>query len=344
MRAESGDLSSTAELAGTHTPELFRQAVERAAGLLKSGQVVALPTETVYGLAANAFDPAAISRIYEAKSRPATNPLIVHVASGDLAAECVSGWPVAADQLAAAFWPGPLTLVVPKSDKVPSNVTAGGATVALRWPSHPFIQAVIRACGFPLAAPSANRANHISPTTAQHVLSQLGDRIPLVVDGGPCQVGIESTVVDVTVKPARLLRPGMIHEESLAAVLGEIQTSHRSDEILRSPGQFQKHYAPKAPLIVRSWKSAAEFRAIVEALDCAPDRIQVLAHDRIPQDPGAIQVSVIPHEPDAYARAMYAEWHRCDERGAGVILVEAVPSGGVWRAIADRLRRAAARE
>jgi L-threonylcarbamoyladenylate synthase len=344
MRAESGDIPKTAEMAGTHTPALFRLAVERAAHLLKSGQVVALPTETVYGLAANAFDPAAVAKIYAAKDRPATNPLIVHIASGDMAADCVSAWPAAADRLASAFWPGPLTIVVPKAARIPSSVTAGGSTVALRWPSHPLVQAVIRACGFPLAAPSANRANQISPTTAQHVWRQLGDRIPLVVDGGPCQVGIESTVVDVTVTPARLLRPGMIHEESLTAVLGEIQSGDRADAIRRSPGQFQKHYAPKARLIVRSWKTSAEFRDIIDALGGPTDRIQVLAHDRIPQDPGAVQVSVIPHEPDAYARAMYAEWHRCDECGVGIILVEDVPATGAWRAIADRLRRAAAGE
>lgn len=344
MRGESGNASSKAEVVSTHTPALFRAAVDRAAGLLKAGQVVALPTETVYGLAANALDPAAVSRIYAAKNRPATNPLIVHVASGELAAECVRDWPPAADRLAAAFWPGPLTLVVPKSDRIPSVITAGGATVAIRWPSHPFMQAVIRACGFPLAAPSANRANEISPTTAQHVLRQLSDRIPLVVDGGPCQVGIESTVVDVTSEPAQLLRPGMIHEESLAAVLGAIRTSQQGEGILRSPGQFQKHYAPKARLLVGHWSDAAEFHNVLTSLTCKPERVHVLAYDRIPREPGAAQVSVIPHEPDAYARAMYAEWHRCDEAGAECILVEAVPTSPGWRAIADRLHRAASGE
>jgi L-threonylcarbamoyladenylate synthase len=183
--------------------------------------VVALPTETVYGLAANAFDPVAVARIYEIKGRPAHNPIIVHVASWELARRCAARWPVAADRLAHAFWPGPLTIVLPRSPAIPDVVTAGGATVGLRWPAHPFMQAVIRECGFPLAAPSANRSNEVSPTSAAHVLRGLGDWLPLIVDGGQSAVGIESTVVDLSETGARVLRPGMIHEEIIAATLDE---------------------------------------------------------------------------------------------------------------------------
>src|SRR2546426_4356301 len=209
----------------TNTPALFKAAVDRVVEVLRAGQMAALPTETVYGLAANALDSAAVARVFEVKGRPAHNPVIVHVASMAMARRCVSGWPELADKLAAAFWPGPLTLVLPRSREIPDIVTAGGPTVGVRWPSHPFIQAVIRACGFPLAAPSANLSGRISPTTAQHVLKSLGDKIDLIVDGGPSQVGLESTVLDLTIAPPRVLRPGIIDEESLSAVIGEVRSA-----------------------------------------------------------------------------------------------------------------------
>ncbi|HVY70514.1 MAG TPA: L-threonylcarbamoyladenylate synthase, partial [Verrucomicrobiae bacterium] len=208
------------EVLSTHTPALFTAAVARATELLRAGEVVALPTETVYGLAANAFDERAVRRIFEIKGRPAINPVIVHVADLVTARACASEWPALADRLAAAFWPGPLTLVLPRAARVPDVVTAGGATVGIRWPGHPLMQAVIRACGFPLAAPSANLSNQISPTNAEHVREHLAGKIPLIVDGGQAQVGIESTVLDISVEPPRLLRPGMIHAESLLAVTG----------------------------------------------------------------------------------------------------------------------------
>lgn len=211
-------VQSSAEVLPTYTPDLFRSAVKRAAELLRAGEVVALPTETVYGLAANALNPKAVSLIYEIKRRPLRNPIIVHVASVELARECVSNWPANADQLVQAFWPGPLTMVLPRSKEIPDAVTAGGSTVGVRWPSHPFIQAVIRECGFPIAAPSANLSNQLSPTNAEHVRKSLGDRIPMIIDGGQSQIGIESTVIDLSISPPRVLRPGMIHTESLTAV------------------------------------------------------------------------------------------------------------------------------
>ncbi|NOS72265.1 MAG: threonylcarbamoyl-AMP synthase, partial [Verrucomicrobia bacterium] len=181
----------TAELLSTHTGGLFNSAVKRAADLLRAGELVALPTETVYGLAANALDAAAVAKIYEAKGRPAYNPIIVHVAGVEMAKQCAKFWPDTAEQLAKSFWPGPLTIVLPKAKEIPDLVTAGGDTVGVRWPSHPFIQAVIRECGFPLAAPSANLSNSISPTNAEHVRKQLGSKLKLIVDGGQSQVGIE---------------------------------------------------------------------------------------------------------------------------------------------------------
>jgi L-threonylcarbamoyladenylate synthase len=333
----------TAEILSTHTPALFTAAVKRAAELLRAGEVVALPTETVYGLAANALDANAVQRIYDVKGRPANNPIIVHVASVAMANACVTKWPGVADKLAAAFWPGPLTLVLPRAAQIPEIVTAGGATVGVRWPSHPFIQAVISECNFPLAAPSANLSNRVSPTNAAHVRRQLGDRIRLIVDGGQSQVGIESTVVDLVKSPPRLLRPGMIHEEALMAVTGELTVGFGdSEEVLRSPGLLEKHYAPKAKLAVLAWKDDADLRRQLGTRNPGPGTCHVIAHTHIPSGAGFARVSVIPHDAEAFARALYAELHRCDEEGAAWIVVEAPPDGAEWRAIADRLKRAAA--
>lgn len=325
------------------SPEKFRRAVEAAAALLRQGQVVALPTETVYGLAANALDPVAVRRVYEVKGRPASNPLIVHVASLEMARDCVSVWPETAERLARAFWPGPLTLVLPKADSIPPEVTGGGNTVAIRWPAHPFIQAVILECQFPLAAPSANLANRVSPTTAEHVLAQLNGRIPLVVDGGPCAVGIESTVIDLARQPPRILRPGMIHAEALAPLLpGLGQAPHMPLEACApaSPGLFPKHYAPAAPVRVLSWTSTEHLCQQLRKLGADPAAAHVLAHTTIPQKGPFADVWVLPRDPVAYARALYATWHRCDQQGARLIIMEAVPEESAWAGIADRLRRA----
>jgi L-threonylcarbamoyladenylate synthase len=335
------------EILATHTPDLFATAVRRAVELLRAGDVVALPTETVYGLAANALDTRAVARIYEVKGRPAHNPIIVHVASVEMAKRCVADWPVAAQKLAEAFWPGPLTLVLPKLGNIPANVTAGGMTVGTRWPSHPFIQAVIRECDFPLAAPSANLSNRLSPTNAEHVRQQLGGKLRLIVDGGQAQVGIESTVLDLTASPPRILRPGMIHAESLAAVAGEIQgpdsTAQSPESALPSPGLLPKHYAPKAKLLVRSWRDQADLEEHIRRAEpgVARSKTHVIAHTRIPSGEAFAGVSVIPHDAEAFARALYAELHRCDEAGADLIVVEAPPEEADWAAIADRLSRAA---
>ena len=339
---------SAPEILPTHTPALFDAAVRRAAAALRAGEVVALPTETVYGLAANALDALAVGKIYEAKGRPAHNPIIVHVAGLELARGCASAWPAVAERLAAAFWPGPLTLVVPRAAGIPDMVTAGGATVGVRWPSHPFMQAVIRACGFPLAAPSANPSNQVSPTNAEHVRRLLGARVPLIIDGGQAQVGIESTVLDLTVDPPRVLRPGMIHEESLRAVLGEVRGEKgegRAAEgsALRSPGQLAKHYSPQARLVVFAWRDEGELLSRLAQLGLPGADCHVIAHSHVPRAEGFAGVSVIPHDAEAFARALYAEWHRCDEAGARVIVMEALPEGPEWRGLNDRLRRAASR-
>lgn len=339
--------SASLEVLSTHTPALFASAVRQAAELLRAGEVVALPTETVYGLAANALNPAAVAKIYELKGRPAHNPIIVHVDGLDMARACVRGWPNAAERLAGAFWPGPLTIVLPRAMAIPDLVTAGGNTVGVRWPQHPFMREVIRACGFPLAAPSANLSNQLSPTNVEHVRKQLGRRLRLIVDGGHSNVGIESTVVDLTATPPRVLRPGMIHAESLAAALGHKAWGTGNGECadsdtLKSPGMLAKHYSPKARLLVLSWQNEAELKARLAELGVSPACASVLAHSHIPLGGGFGSVSVIPHDAEAYARALYAELHHCDEQGAACIVVEAPPETPEWQGIADRLRRAAA--
>jgi L-threonylcarbamoyladenylate synthase len=335
-----------AEVLPTYTPVLFADAVKRATELLRAGEVVALPTETVYGLAANALDARAVAKIYEAKGRPTHNPIIVHVASVEMAQRCVTKWLTVADDLAKAFWPGPLTVVLPQAKEIPEIVTAGGQTVGVRWPSHPFMQAVIRECNFPLAAPSANLSSRLSPTNADHVRRQLGEKIQLIVDGGQSQVGIESTVIDLTTEPPTVLRPGMIHEPSLIAVTGDLigyrEVKLPQSQALRSPGLLEKHYAPKARLILLGWRDDAEFKVQSSKLKAQSSRIHLIAHTHIPSGEGLACVSVIPHDAEAFARAIYAELHRCDEAGADLIIVEALPETPEWRALADRLRRASA--
>ncbi len=327
-----------------HTPELFQTAVRRAADLLRAGQTVALPTETVYGLAANALDENAVANIFRIKRRPSRNPIIVHVASLEMAKRCAGIFPDLAEKLAQAFWPGPLTLVLPRANIIPKIVTAGGETVGIRWPFHPLIQAVIRECGFPLAAPSANLSNQISPTSAAHVLNQLGGAIPVIVDGGQSAVGIESSVLDLTVSPPQILRPGMIHEESLAAVCGKVRAAGPAGKspVLRSPGMLKKHYSPKAKLLVLNWADEAGLKFKIQNLKFKTENCHIIAHTQIPSPEPFARVCVIPHDAEAFARAIYAELHRCDEAGAEAIIVEAPPETPAWSGIADRLRRAAA--
>lgn len=319
----------------TETAALFEIAAVEAARLLQAGEVVAVPTETVYGLAANALNSAAVRKVFEAKGRPNNNPLIVHVASIEMARACVAEWPSRADELARKYWPGPLTLVLRKSPTVPNEVTAGGDTIAIRWPSHPFMQAVIRKCGFPLAAPSANRSNEVSPTNVAHVVASLDGRVPLAVDGGHCQVGIESTVLDVLGN--RVLRPGMISADELGATL---PTAARG-EFLQSPGLLEKHYSPRARVVIGEWQNAQQARELVLRNGGKIEMTRVIAHEQIPADAGFVGVAVIPHDAEAYARALYGELHRCDESGAELILIEKPPAGPDWEGIRDRLRRAA---
>jgi len=327
----------------THTAALYAKAVQQAAERLIQGDVVALPTETVYGLAANALDRNAVHRLFEVKGRPVHNPVIVHVDGVAMAKKYVSQWPPMAQRFAEAFWPGPLTLVLTKHPSIPDEVTAGGSTVGIRWPSHPIMRAVITACGFPLAAPSANPSNRLSPTQPEHVAALLGDRVSLVVDGGQCQVGIESTVLDLTQDPPCVLRPGIIGKSALEAVMmtGQGHEESGDGEPLRSPGQLPRHYAPKACLRMLSWSDDRDLAEQLRVLGIDAGRVHVLAHQVIPGMVELGRVTVIPQDPEAYARALYSELHQCDLLGAASIVVEALPDSEAWSAIRDRLYRAA---
>lgn len=301
--------------------------IERAAGILRDGGLVAFPTETVYGLGANALDPDAVERIYAAKGRPGYNPLIVHVANREGARAVVSAWPRRAELLARAFWPGPLTMVLPKRGAVPDNVTAGLPSVAVRVPSHPVALALIAAAGVPLAAPSANRSTMVSPTTAQHVAASLGGAVDLILDGGPTTVGIESTVVDLTRARARVLRPGMISTPAIEAVIGPLDggaLATGDEEARPSPGMLDKHYSPRARLRL---VNTADVDAVVKQERASGARVDVLA--------------LTPRDADGYAARLYDRLHAMDDAGVEVVIVERVPESAEWAGIRDRLERAA---
>ncbi len=325
------------------TAQLFDAAIRAAAELLQRDQLVVLPTETVYGLAANAFSEPAVRLIYETKGRPSYNPIIVHVASLEMARSCVAAWPDVATVLMRAFWPGPLTLVLPKSEKIPGIVTAGGPTVGIRWPLHPFMREVIKRCGLPIAAPSANLANQISPTSAEHVLRVFDGKVPLIVDAGPSAVGIESTVIDLSSQPPRILRPGTISSVQIKAVVPSIEMrSLPGISELKSPGLLKKHYAPRARTLLRSWSSDPELISHARGTGQPFSRIHVIAYEHIPVTNVFGRVSIIPHDAEAYARALYAELHQSDNLGANVILIEEPPETAEWEGIRDRLKRASA--
>jgi L-threonylcarbamoyladenylate synthase len=295
--------------------------IRKAAEIIRAGGLVVFPTETVYGLGANALDAAAVNKIYALKGRPGTSPLIVHVASVEQARELAAEWNEDADKLAHQYWPGPLTLVVPKRRVIPDAVTAGLPTVGLRMPRHLVALELLRLAGLPIAAPSANRFTQLSPTTAEHVREAFGADTPFLLDGGPCEVGLESTVVAVTNDGLEVLRPGMAFVED-AIVAAESQ-----EPADRSPGQHKKHYSPRT-------------RVLLVNLGRLPQQGRG-AYLWITQEARAARVVRMPTLPEAYAAQLYQQLHELDREGLDWIAVELPPETRDWAAIRDRLTRAA---
>jgi L-threonylcarbamoyladenylate synthase len=315
------------------------EVIAHAARLLRSGRLVAFPTETVYGLGANAIDASAVERIFAAKGRPSYNPLIVHVVDAAAARHLVRAWPDQADALIAAFWPGPLTLVMPKRPVVPDAVTAGLPSVAVRMPAHPVARALLAAAEIPIAAPSANRSMLLSPTTGEHVERSLGAAVDLILDAGPTAVGIESTVLDLSGDQPTLLRPGTIMVQDIEAVIGSIANldrGRRAGESVprKSPGMLDRHYAPRARLLLAS---GDDLPAIVRGEATTARSVGAMVIDATVE---AENVTRMPRDPLAYASKLYGVLHTLDDVGCDVIVVERVPDDAAWLAVRDRLARA----
>lgn len=319
---------------------IIGQDPEEAARILRDGGIVALPTETVYGLGANATDVQAVARIFEAKQRPEFDPLIVHVPDTEAARCYVQSFPPVAEKLAVRFWPGPLTMVLPKTAAIPDLVTSGLSQVGLRVPSHALMQSVLRMAGVPVAAPSANLFGRISPTTAQHVADQLGDRIDYILDGGPCAVGVESTVIQLA-DPPRLLRPGGVSLERLEEEIGPIEivasTDNPGDQSQLAPGMLPQHYAPQTRMkLIREGESFPDLPGDL--------RVGVLWF-RNPLVRHVLAGEVLSREGDDREAAanLFAALRRLDDQTLDLIVAELLPEKGLGRAINDRLRRAASR-
>jgi L-threonylcarbamoyladenylate synthase len=284
--------------------------ISRAAALLRAGGLVAFPTETVYGLGANALDEKAVQSIFEAKGRPLSSPLIVHVASIGMARDLSIEWPDQAERLARRFWPGPLTIVVPKQPHMPDIVTAGLPSIGLRIPAHPVAKALLEAAQIPIAAPSANRFTELSPTSAEHVRRSLGKKVEMILDGGPCTVGIESTVISLNGSIPRILRPGMITQTQIEEVIGLVETGGGAE----SPGQHPRHYSPRTRIVFGT-----------------------------PPDSGRgvhLDLAAMPGTPAAYGESLYRVLHDLDQQNYDWIAIELPPNTPEWAGIRDRLIRA----
>jgi L-threonylcarbamoyladenylate synthase len=319
-----------------------RQVIAEAATIIGAGELVAFPTETVYGLGADGLNPSALRRIYTVKGRPSDNPLILHIASRDQLRWVTTAIPDVASVLMEAFWPGPLTLVLPRAARVPDVATGGLDTVAVRMPAHPVALALIDAAHTPLAGPSANRSGRPSPTTAQHVFDDLHGLIPLILDAGPAAIGVESTVLDVTGTPPAVLRPGGVSREAIEALIGPLRQTAEPGLHRRSPGTRYRHYSPRATVLLIDPDQPEKLRETVAAALQRSQRVGCLLHrldfgDTVP----GVTVTRVAGSVSDYAQALFAVLRALDAWGVGVILVEAVPEDGIGAAVMDRLRRAA---
>jgi L-threonylcarbamoyladenylate synthase len=299
--------------------------IAQAAAHLRRGELVAFPTETVYGLGADALNPEAVKAIFAAKGRPRDHPVIVHLATTEALNDWAAEVPFKARLLAQSFWPGPMTLVLPKRPEVPGEVTGQQPTIALRVPAHPVAQALLRAFGGAIAAPSANRFGHVSPTTAQHVASEFPE-LPLILDGGPCEVGLESTIVDFSQGEAHILRPGRVSAFEISEVIGYLPEVLGRSEV-RVPGTLARHYAPQTPCYL---------------VDTAHPEVNEGVISRRVQPEGAQGYwRTLPDDPVAYGRLLYAALRECDALGLKALWIEVVPEDDAWLAVRDRLSRAA---
>lgn len=328
-----------------------RDKLRYAAQVIKGGGLVAFPTETVYGLGANALDEKAVEGIFKAKGRPADNPLIVHIADRSKLNEIVKKVPELAQKVMDSFWPGPITLVMEKSKAVPGIVTAGLDTVAVRMPVHPIAAALIEESGLPIAAPSANTSGKPSPTTAKHVIEDLLGKVDIIIDGGCSKVGLESTVLDVTVEPPMILRPGGVTAEKLKAILGTVQVDpvvieQKDGDIPKSPGMKYTHYSPKAQVVIVQGQIEKVAQRIVELIGEYRERnlsVGVLATDQTySKYNGAEIISAGDrNRPETIASQLFNALRQFDERGVDIILAEAIDSTGIGVAVMNRMNKAA---
>ncbi len=333
IASDIGDAAALAvrEYYSRKKPSMPPQPIQQAVSILKNSGVVAFPTETVYGLGANAMDAAAVAKVFEVKRRPRFDPLIVHVCGIQQAESLVAEFPEKARELARCFWPGPLTLVLPKNERVPDIVTAGLPSVAIRMPDHPVALSLIRAAGVPLAAPSANPFGYISPTTANHVREQFGNSIPCVLDGGHCQIGIESTVISFAEESPCLLRPGGLPLKEIHRILGPVNCSQKLRKSMLSPGQLPSHYAPHTPLIQGADRECNQ-----------PGRVGLISLKEPENRDGFYAVEVLSSTGDLREAAanLFAALRRLDALSLDAIVFQPVPTDGLGLAIMDRLQRA----
>lgn len=317
-------------------------AIRGAAEILRRGGIVAFPTETVYGLGADAFNPSAVARVFTAKGRPPDNPLIVHIADSEQLRDLADAVPPEAERLAQEFWPGPLTIVLKRKSSVPDIVTAGLDTVAARVPRHNVPLALIRELKHGIVGPSANTSGRPSPTTARHVYGDLGGRIDMILDAGPTPLGLESTVIDLTTRIPTLLRFGGLSRELIENVIGPVSTTKDGDVLRRSPGTRHRHYAPRAKVVLVEQGDNAGLRTLYEGFSKKGKIVGCIVH-RIPRLKAIPQERwiALPPQVDAIARLLFSSLRELDSLGVDVILVEMVPEGGIGTAVMDRLRRAA---
>lgn len=316
--------------------------IDRAVSILRAGGLVAFPTETVYGLGADATSETAVRKVFAVKGRPPTNPLIVHVADADTAKRYTTHWSDTAQALAAAYWPGPLTLVLPKTREIPDVVSAGRGTVGLRAPDHPIALELLGAFAGPVAAPSANRSNRVSPTTAAHVREELGGAVDVILDGGPCAVGIESTVLDLSGERPRILRPGGVTRAQIESIVGDVEAASTVTEVTvpaASPGQHATHYAPRT----RAYRFETPQRGLIhaETPDGRPNGL-VAAGTMTDCVKKWGPIVAMPREPGLYARHLYEVLRELDAMGLESIFIEMPPDEPEWAAVRDRLLRATA--